>query len=99
MKYVVTVRGTLKGDESQAQTIHDAIVAKISPLSKSMGGTGHQPHLNPENRKEFLSIDIWDNLEGIQKLYSDPNIATEFEKMFEGQPEVTVWADSGWMQY
>jgi hypothetical protein len=40
-----------------------------------------------------------DNLEGIQKLYSDPNLAAEFGKLFEGRPEVTVWADSGWAQY
>jgi hypothetical protein len=38
-------------------------------------------------------------MEGIQKLYSDPNLAAEFSKLFEGQPEVTIWEDSGWFQY
>jgi hypothetical protein len=38
-------------------------------------------------------------MEGIQKLYSDPNLAAEFATLFEGQPEVTIWADSGWFQY
>jgi len=99
MRYIVTVRAMLKGDEAQAQKVHDETVAKVSPLGKSMGSTSHQAYLSTQNRKEFLAIDFWDNLEGIQKLYSDPNLATEFGKLFEGQPEVTVWVDSGWMQY
>jgi len=99
MRYIVTVRAMLKGDEAQAQKVHDETVAKVSPLGKSMGSTGHQAYLNTQNRREFLAIDFWDNLEGIQKLYSDPNLATEFGKLFEGQPEVTIWVDSGWMQY
>ncbi len=99
MRYIVTVRGMLKGDPKEAQKAHDATVAKVSPLGKSMGSTSHQPYLNTKNPKEFFAIDVWNNLEGIQKLYSDPNLATEFGKLFEGQPEVTVWVDSGWMQY
>ena len=100
MRYIVTVRGRLKSaDEKASQAAHDATVKQVSPLGKSMGGTGHQAYLNPQNRQEFLAIDFWDNLEGIQKLYSDPNLATEFGKLFEGQPEVVVWADSGWFQY
>ncbi len=99
MRYIVTVRGTLKGDEKQAQKGHDETVAKVSPQGKKMGNTSHQPYLNTQNRKEFLSIDVWDNLESIQKLYGDPNLAAEFGKLFEGQPEVTIWADSGWMQF
>jgi len=86
-------------DEKASQAAHDATVQKVSPLSKSMGSTGHQAYLNSQNRREFLAIDFWDNMEGIQKLYSDPNLAAEFATLFEGQPEVSIWADSGWFQY
>jgi hypothetical protein len=99
MKYIVTVRGNLKGTTEQAGKAHDEIVAKISPMGKQMGNTGHQTYLNIENDHEFFAIDFWDNLESIQKLYSDPNLATEFAKMFQSPPEVTVWADSGWFQF
>jgi quinol monooxygenase YgiN len=99
MKYIVTVRGNLKGSVEQANKAHDEIVAKVSPMGRSMGNTSHQTYLNVENDNEFFAIDAWDNLEGIQKLYSDPNLATEFAKMFEGQPEVTVWGESGWYQF
>ena len=99
MKYIVTVRGILKGDANQAKAVHDETVAKVSPMGRSMGNTSHQAYLNIQNGKEFLAIDVWDNLESIQKLYSDPNLAAEFGKLFEGQPEVTIWSDSGWLQF
>jgi hypothetical protein len=99
MQYVVTVRGSLKGDRAQAQAVHDATIAKISPEGRELGSTAHQTFLNPENEKEFLAVDIWNNLEGIRKLYSDPNLAVEFCKLFEGEPEVVVWANSGWDSY
>jgi quinol monooxygenase YgiN len=99
MKYIVTVRGKLKGDASQAQAAHDDIVGRVSPMGRSMGNTSHQAYLNVQDGSEFFAIDVWDNLEAIQKLYSDPNLANEFARMFDGQPEVTIWGDSGWFQF
>lgn len=99
MRYIVTVRGILKGTNEQAHQAHDATVAKISPTGRQMGNTSHQTYLNVQNNREFFAVDVWDNLEAIQKLYSDPNLAVEFGKMFEGEPQVTIWADAGWMQF
>jgi quinol monooxygenase YgiN len=99
MQYIVTVRGNLKGSNEQANQAHDEIVSKISPMGRQMGNTSHQTYLNVQNNNEFFAIDVWDNLEGIQKLYSDPNLATEFAKMFAGEPQVTIWAEAGWLQF
>jgi quinol monooxygenase YgiN len=99
MKYIVTVRGKLNSASSQVQSVHDDIVSRVSPMGRSMGNTSHQAYLNVQDDREFFAIDVWDNLESIQKLYSDPNLATEFARMFDGQPEVTIWADSGWYQF
>ncbi len=99
MKYIVTVRGKLKGGAETAHQAHDATVQAVSPMGRQMGNTSHQAYLNVQNGNEFLAVDVWDNLESIQKLYSDPNLATEFAKMFEGQPEVTIWGDAGWYQF
>ena len=99
MRYIVTVRGNLKGGSQEAHKAHVEIVAKVSPMGKSMGNTSHQAYLNFQNENEFFAIDYWDNLEGIQKLYSDPQLGEEFARMFDGQPEVTIWADSGWFQF
>ncbi len=99
MKYIVTVRGMLKGAPEQAKTLHNEIVAKTSAMSKAMGNTGHQPLLNVQNGKEFFSIDVWNNLENLQKLYSDPNLAAEFGKLFESMPDIAIWSESGWLDY
>ena len=99
MRYIVTVRGNLKGSSEQAHQAHDDIVSRISPTGRQMGNTSHQTYLNVQNGNEFLAIDFWDNMEAIQKLYSDPSLADEFGKMFEGQPQVTIWSDAGWLQF
>ena len=99
MRYVVVVRGKLKGSTALVGKVHDEIVSKVSPMGKSMGNISHQAYLNVQDGGDFLAIDFWDNMEGIQKLYSDPNLASEFAKMFDGQPEVTIWGDSGWLQF
>ena len=98
MKFIVTVRGMLK-DPATAQKVHDATMAAVAPLSKTQGSVGHQTFLNAATPKEFFAVDTWDNLEGIQKLYGDPNLAVEFGKLFEGSPQVTVWTNTGWASY
>lgn len=37
-----------------------------------------------QDPKDFLAVDFWDNIEAIQKLYSDPALAAEFGKHFDG---------------
>ena len=97
MKYITVVRGKLKAaDEKQSQMVHNATIDKLSPMSKPMGGIGHRAYLGQQNHQEFLAVDTWDNLEGLQKLYSDPNLAAEFGKLFDGLPEVTIWAETDW---
>ncbi|HLF28377.1 MAG TPA: hypothetical protein VJG32_18750 [Anaerolineae bacterium] len=97
MKYIVSVRGMLKAaDEQQSRATHDATIQQIGAMGRSMGNVGHRAYLNPQNRREFLAIDVWDNLEGPQKLLADPNLGAEFAKLFDGQPQVTIWEDAGW---
>ena len=97
MKYVVIVRGKLKtADEKQSQAVHDATIAMVGPSGRAMGNIGHRACLNPADRTQFLAVDTWDNLEGPQKLLADPTLAEEFGKLFDGPPDVTIWAEAGW---
>ncbi len=100
MKYVTIVRAKLKGARpGDAQKVHDATVEKLSAMTRPMGAIGHQPFLNPQNPMEFLAIDTWNNLEGLQKFMSNPNVAEEFGKLFEGMPDITIWAEAGWASF
>ena len=97
MNYIVIVRGTLKSaNEKQSRKTHDATVDMIEPKGRSMGNIGHKACLDSKNRRQFLAIDTWNNLEGPQKLLQDPALAAEFGKLFEGMPEVTILEEAGW---
>jgi quinol monooxygenase YgiN len=102
MKYIVTVRGKLKGAGSEAdQAGHNATVDRLSPISKSLGALGHQAYLNPQNPGEFLAVDTWDSMEGLQKFMADAaNPGAAIAALFEGQPDITVWGEAeGWRAF
>lgn len=98
MRYIVTVRGTLR-DGQTAQALHDEIVRAVSPTGRSLGSTAHTAYLNLQDRRQFLAVDQWASLEGLQKFMGDPAVPAQLGKMFDGQPEVTVWAEAGWEGY
>ena len=99
MNYVTIVRATLKGSPKEAQMAHDATVEKLSAMTRPMGAIGHRAHLNPQNQKEFLAIDTWNNMEGLQKFMDDPKTMEAFGQLFEGRPDISVWAESGWASF
>jgi hypothetical protein len=99
MNYITVVRGQLKGSPEEARRGHDATVEKLSAMTRPLGAVGHRPHLNPRNPKEFLAIDTWNNLEGLQKFMSDPQVAAAFGQLFEGMPDISIWAESDWASF
>jgi quinol monooxygenase YgiN len=100
MNYITIVRAKLKSaSEKESRQVHDATVEKLAALTRPMGAVGHHAYLNPQNRTEFLAVDMWNNLEGLQKFMEDPKVAEEFGKLFEGMPDISIWADSGWASF
>ena len=101
MSYIVTVHGTLKGNDEQAsKKAHDATAALAQPLGKAAGNQHHQPYLNPENPREFFDVDVWnDDLAGLKKFFGDPAMAKAFGELFEGMPEIKVFTDKGWYRW
>jgi len=100
MKYITVVRGQLKSaSQQEAQAIHDAILEQLPAVGRPLGAIGHMPYLNPQNPKEFLAIDTWSNLEGLQKFMSDPKVGEAFGNLFDGTPDVTIWGESGWSSF
>jgi len=100
MKYISVVRAKLKGaSQKEAQKAHDAAVVQLSAMTRPMGAVGHQPYLNPQDPMEFLAVDTWTNLEGLQKFMGDPSVAAAFGQLFEGLPNITIWQESGWASF
>ena len=55
--------------------------------------------LNPKDPTEFLAIDTWNNIEGLQKFMGDPKVGEAFGALFEGMPDISVWAESDWASF
>ena len=77
MKYITVVRAKLKGSNPQAA--HDATVEHLSVMTRPMGAIGHQAYLNPRGPTQFLAVDTWNNLEGLQKFTCNPDVAAASE--------------------
>jgi quinol monooxygenase YgiN len=99
MNYITVVRARLKGSPAEAQAAHDATVEQLAAMTRPMGAIGHRPHLNPQDPNEFLAIDTWDNLEGLQTFMGDPKVAEAFGALFDGMPDISIWSESDWASF
>lgn len=96
MNYVSIIRATLKGSPKEAQMAHDAAFEQLSAMTRPLGAIGHKAHINPQNQKEFLAIDTWNNMDGLQKFLNDTRVMESLGQMFDGRPDITVWEEAGW---
>jgi quinol monooxygenase YgiN len=101
MGYITTVRARLRdADQAAAMDQHNAIVDRLRPRGTPLGGVGHSVFANAQDPREFLAIDRWDSIEGLQQFMGDPSVQQEIGSLFEGPPDVTVWAErEGWRAY
>jgi quinol monooxygenase YgiN len=101
MGYMTTVRARLRNpDQGAAMQHHNDIVAKLRPQGEPLGGVGHSTFAKADDPRDFLALDRWDSMEGLQKFMGDPAVQQEIASLFEGPPEVTVWAArDGWTAY
>jgi quinol monooxygenase YgiN len=99
MKVTITVRARLKGGAAEMRQLHDQVTGATKDMAKQAGDLTHKVFLNPADERDFLGIDEWDSAEHAQAFAGSPQIQEFFGKLFEGQPEVKVWSDSGWNQW
>jgi quinol monooxygenase YgiN len=101
MSFYTTVRGKLKvADPQAALELHNAIVGGLRPRNEPLGGVGHRVFANVQDPMEFLALDTWDSMEGLQQAFGDPDTQAQMGSMFDGPPEVTIWAPrEGWTAF
>jgi quinol monooxygenase YgiN len=84
-------------DPEQAREVHNAIFGSLRSVGDELGSVGHQTYLNPQNPGEFLAIDTWPGMDSLQKFMGHPaNPGPNIGSMFEGQPDIVVWVESGY---
>ena len=101
MPFYTTVRGRLNNaDPNAAMEVHNGIVARVTPKNTPLGATGHRVFANVQDPMEFMAMDTWENLDGLQQAFGDPDTQAEIGSMFDGQPQVTIWAPrEGWTTF
>jgi hypothetical protein len=101
MAYITTVRARLRDpDPAQAKAHHNGIVSRLRPKGEPLGGSGHSVFANAADPHDFLAIDRWDSMAGMQQFMGDPSVQGEIGSLFESPPQVTVWEErDGWTAY
>jgi quinol monooxygenase YgiN len=99
MAVTITVRARLKESPEVIQKIHDQVTSATKEMAQQAGDLTHVVYLNPQDRRDFLGIDTWQSAEQAQAFAGSPQIQEFFGQMFEGEPEVKVWVDSGWNRW
>ena len=99
MALLVTIRGRLRDTPEAIQQIHDSVTGATKEMAIQAGDISHRVYLNPQDDRDFLGIDEWQSAEAVQQFSSNPQIQEFFGQMFEGMPEVTIWAGSGWNEW
>jgi quinol monooxygenase YgiN len=95
----VVIRARLRSDPDASRRLHDQVTAATREMAVAAGDISHRVFLNPADPKDFLGIDEWRSAEAVGAFASSPQIADFFGQLFEGSPEVTIWASSGWNEW
>jgi len=99
MAVLVTIRGRLRDEPEAIRQIHDSVTGATKEMAQQAGDISHRVYLNPQDGRDFLGIDEWQTAEAVQQFSANPQIQEFFGQMFEGLPEVTIWAGSGWNEW
>jgi quinol monooxygenase YgiN len=98
-KVTVIIRARLRGDPAAARQLHDQVTGATREMALAAGDISHRVFLNPADPADFLGIDEWKSAEAVQAFSGDPRIVDFFGRLFDGQPDVTVWVSSGWNEW
>ena len=101
MPFFTTVRGKLNHDDPRAALeLHNAIVAELRQRNEPLGGVGHRTFVNVQDPMEFLALDTWETMEGLQQAFGNPDTQQRMGSMFDGPPEVSIWSPrDGWTKF
>lgn len=99
MAVTITIRARLKGNPDSIQKIHDQVTSATKDMARQAGDLTHVVYLNPQDRRDFLGIDTWQSAEQAQTFAGSAQIREFFGQMFDGEPEVKVWTESGWNRW
>ena len=91
VKYYVFVRGHFaSSDMAVNKSGHDAIVASHRASVTAAGDEKHLALLGAQDPRQFLGLDVWNNLDGFYAFASDPAVQAAFAALFDAPPTLSI---------
>ncbi len=98
--YWVIVRGKMKfADLAADKATHDGIAAQAAPKAQGAGDVAHVVYTGRDDRLQFLAIDVWPASINIAAFYGNPDVQAAFGQLFDGAPQIAVYASTRWYQW
>jgi hypothetical protein len=100
--YLLTIRGTLSSATlDEARKVHNQTAGAPPNIAtaQSLGDVSHMVyvpmehdgHVSPKGAGEFLIMDLWNSMEGLNTFFADPHVQ-EGGSMIFSQRDPVVWA-------
>lgn len=97
--YWVVVRGTLKQmDDAQNQTAHDTVVGSAKDQAMALGDVAHVVYTGREDKRQYLSFDVWKDGKDIEAFYSNPQFQMAIGGVFESV-NLSIYQSTQWYQW
>ncbi len=97
--FVFTIRGQVKGTEADSRTAHNQLVDQAREQAAQLGDIFHAVFVGEDDPTQTLGVDVWTNLEGAQKFFSDPNFQKGSVNVYAAPPVVKAWGATNWAQW
>ncbi len=94
LEYTVLVTGTLKTPGPTSKAAHDNFAAGGREQAHALGDVAHDVFLSHGKgalAPDFMGIDRWTSLDGLQKFSTSPATAEVFGGLFTAPPAVSTW--------
>src|SRR5215510_3848116 len=95
--YLLSIRGTLAPKELDgARTIHNQTAGAPQNVAaaRSLGDLSHMVYVpadpSGQEANEFLILDIWNNMEGLNQFFANPTVQEQAGQIFS-QRDPVVW--------
>src|SRR5215468_7688479 len=95
--YLLSIRGTLAPKTlEEARAIHNATAGAPQSVAaaRSLGDLSHMVHIplghSGPNAGEFLILDIWNNMDGLNQFFANPTVQEQAGQIFS-QRDPVVW--------
>ena len=104
--FLLAIRGTLASPTLEAaRKLHNSTAGHPANVSaaKSLGDVSHMVHVPMEKPKkgagEFLILDIWNSMDGINKFFANPTVQEQAGQIFTERDPVVWSAAEGFASY